>query len=79
MIQIKKHHELFDLHKMVIKDKLISEIDKLLLKSSIKINKKTVRIYKKQKELLEYIKTNIDDFITFDIYQQKSLIQIMKN
>lgn len=79
MIQIKKHHELFDLHKMVIKDKLISEIDKLLLKSSIKINKKTVRIYKKQKELLEYIKTNIDDFITFDIYQQKSLIQIMKS
>lgn len=79
MIQIKKHHELFDLHKMVIKDKLISEIDKLLLKSSIKINKKTVRIYKKQKELLEYIKINIDDFITFDIYQQKSLIQIMKS
>lgn len=79
MIQIKKHHELFYLHKMVIKDKLISEIDKLLLKSSIKINKKTVRIYKKQKELLEYIKTNIDDFITFDIYQQKSLIQIMKS
>lgn len=79
MIQIKKHHKLFDLHKMVIKDKLISEIDKLLLKSSIKINKKTVRIYKKQKELLEYIKTNIDDFITFDIYQQKSLIQIMKS
>ncbi|MDX3960517.1 hypothetical protein Q6A78_08920, partial [Aliarcobacter skirrowii] len=79
MIQIKKHHELFDLHKMVIKEKLISEIDKLLLKSSIKINKKIVRIYKKQKELLEYIKTNIDDFITFDIYQQKSLIQIMKS
>lgn len=79
MIQIKKHHELFYLHKMVIKDKLISEIDKLLLKSSIKINKKTVRIYKKQKELLEYIKTNIDDFITFDNYQQKSLIQIMKS
>lgn len=79
MIQIKKRHELFYLHKMVIKDKLISEIDKLLLKSSIKINKKTVRIYKKQKELLEYIKTNIDDFITFDIYQQKSLIQIMKS
>ena len=79
MIQIKKHHELFDLHKKVMKDKLISEIDKLLLKTSIKINKKTVRIYKKQKEILEYIKTNIDDFITFDIYQQKLLIEIMKS
>lgn len=79
MIQIKKNDELFNLHKTVIKDKLISEINELLLKNSIKINKKTVRIYEKQKKLLEYIKTNIDDFITFDINEQKLLIKIMES
>jgi len=79
MIQIKKNDELFSLHKTVIKDKLISEIDKLLKKNSIKINTKTVRIYQKQKVLLEYIKTNIDNFITFDIDEQKLLIQIMES
>lgn len=79
MIKIKKNDELFILHKTVIKDKLISEIDKLLKKNSIKINTKTVRIYKKQKVLLEYIKSNIDDFITFDIDEQKLLIQIMES
>ena len=75
MIQIKKNNELFKLHKRVIKDKLISEIDKILLKKSIKINKKTVRIYKKQIELLQYIRTNTDNFITSDIKEQKILIE----
>ncbi len=79
MIQIKKNDELFDLHKRVMKDKLIFEIDKLLLKKSININKKIVRIYKQQRDLLEYIKTNVDDFITFDIKEQKILIKIMKS
>lgn len=78
MIQIKKNNELFKLHKRVIKDKLISEIDKILLKKSIKINKKTVRIYKKQIELLQYIRTNTDNFITSDIKEQKILIELMK-
>lgn len=74
MILLKKNDELFQLHKEAICEKLSDEIDKLITKDYQIIDRKKVRIYKATKELLKYIKDNLEYFVVSDFKEQRLLI-----
>jgi len=75
MILIEKNEELFELHKKVMSEKIILEIDKILSKPYKQLKEKRVKITIRIKKLLNHIKDNIDDYVIADIESQMNLIK----
>jgi len=75
MILIEKNSELFELHKKVMSEKIIIEIDKILKKPYKQLKEKRVNITSRIKKLLNHIKKNIDDYVIADSESQMELIK----